>query len=122
MNKNKLVSRFFLRQRQGKGIKIIPLGAGIKKVFAALKNNEAVGVLADIDYLNPQAGIHVNFFGRPAIMPKGPAAFALKTACPVVPVFLLREKRDTFFSLPFFFGERGLIHCLPPTENTARSD
>ncbi len=95
-HKNKLVSRFFLRQRQGKGIKIIPLGAGIRKVFTALKNNEAIAVLADIDYVNPQAGIQVNFFGRPAIMPKGPAAFALKTACPVVPVFLLREKRNSF--------------------------
>ena len=95
-HKNKLVSRFFVRQRQGKGIKIIPLGAGIRKVFAALKINELVAVLADVDYLNPQAGIRVRFFGRDAIMPKGPAAFALKVACPVVPIFVLREKRDTF--------------------------
>lgn len=95
-HKSSLVNGFFLQQRHNKGIKVIPLGTGIRGVFSALKNNETVAVLGDIDYVQPETGINVKFFGRNTIMPKGPAAFSLKTGAPIVTAFLFREKIDKF--------------------------
>lgn len=96
VHKNRLINNFFLQQRQSKGVKVIPLGSGIRKVFSALKNNELVGLLGDIDYTNPEVGIKVKLFGKDTIIPKGPAAFSLKTGCPIIPTFMLREKDNTF--------------------------
>jgi len=95
-HKNRLINDFFLQQRQSKGLGVIPLGTGIRKVFSALKNNESVALLGDIDYTRPQAGIAVKLFGRDTVIPKGPAAFSLKTACPIVPLFMLRERGNKF--------------------------
>ncbi len=95
-HKNKLINDFFLYQRQSKGLTVIPLGTGIRRVFSALKNNEIVGLLGDIDYANPQMGVKVRFFGRDTIMPTGPAAFSLKAGCPVLHTFLVRENGQQF--------------------------
>lgn len=95
-HKNRLINDFFVQQRQSKGLKVIPLGITIRKAFSALRHNEMVALLGDIDYLQPEAGISVKFFGRNTIMPKGPALFSLKTGAPIVPVFLLREKGKSF--------------------------
>lgn len=95
-HKNKLVNNFFLQQRQSKGLTVIPLGLGIRKIFSALKNNEIVALLADVDYLQPNRGVEVKLFGRQTIMPKGPAVISLKTSSPIVPCFLLREKGGNF--------------------------
>ncbi len=95
-HKNSLINNFFLQQRQSKGITVIPLGAGVRKAFSALKNNEIVALLGDIDYTKPETGIKVKLFGRDTILPKGPAVFSLKTAAPIVPIFLLREKANKF--------------------------
>jgi len=95
-HKNSLINNFFLQQRQSKGITVIPLGAGVRKAFSALRNNEIVALLGDIDYTKPEAGIKVKLFGRDTVLPKGPAVFSLKTAAPIVPIFLLREKANKF--------------------------
>ena len=95
-HKNSLINNFFLQQRQSKGIMVIPLGAGVRKAFSALRNNEIVALLGDIDYTKPETGIKVKLFGRDTVLPKGPAAFSLKTAAPIVPIFLLREKANKF--------------------------
>ncbi len=101
-HRNRLINDFFIQQRQSKGVKIIPLGAAVRKAFSVLKNNETVAFLGDIDYANPKMGVTVKFFGRDTIMPKGPAAFSLKAGSPIVPLFLLREKGNRF---KFIFEE-----------------
>jgi KDO2-lipid IV(A) lauroyltransferase len=63
---------------------VIPLGFAIRRVFSALANNEAVAMVGDVDFLNIEEGIRVDFFGRPAFMPKGPAAISLKSGAPIV--------------------------------------
>ena len=95
-HKNKLVNNFFLQQRQSKGLEVIPLGSGLKRVFLALKKNQIVALLGDVDYADHNAGVRVSLFGRDTVMPKGPAAFALKTSCAIVPVFMLREQSNYF--------------------------
>ena len=96
IHKNRLINDFFLKMRQSKGVKVIPLGVGVRKVFSALKNNQAVALLGDVDYLNPKEGITVKLFGQDTIIPKGPALFSLRTACPIIPLFVLREKNNKF--------------------------
>lgn len=93
---SRLINDFFDERRQSKGVAVIPLGAKIRKVFDALKRNQCVAFLGDIDYTSPQVGVKVKFFGRDTIMPKGPAAFSLKTKAPIVPAFLMREKNNKF--------------------------
>lgn len=109
-HKNKLINDFFIRQRQSKGVQAIPLGTALRGVFSALKNNENVAVLADIDYTQPEVGETVKLFGRDTIMPRGPAAFSLKTGAALVPTFFLREKNNTFrfiFEKPIAYQPSG---------------
>ena len=48
-----------------------------------------VGFLGDGDFGNK--GEMIDFLGKKAMIPKGPAAFAQKTGAPIVPAFLIRE-------------------------------
>lgn len=95
-HKNKKINDLFIEYRRSKGLKIIPLGKTASKVIAALKNNEIVGFIADIDFLNPQRGVKLNVFGQDTIMPKGPAVFSLKTKAPIMTVFLARTGANRF--------------------------
>ena len=51
-------------------------------------------MLGDRDFSNH--GIVTDFFGKKTMIPKGPAAFSVKTGAPIVPGFLLRMPDDTF--------------------------
>ncbi|MFC1631158.1 lysophospholipid acyltransferase family protein [Candidatus Omnitrophota bacterium] len=101
-HKNKFVNDFFNRRRESKGVGVIPLGIALKSVFTALKNEENVAILGDVDYTQPASGMAVKLFGQMTIMPKGPALFSLRTGAPIVPAFLLREKGNNF---RFIFGK-----------------
>jgi KDO2-lipid IV(A) lauroyltransferase len=97
IHKNRRINDFFLCRREGKGVKVIPsTGIGVRGVFSALRNNEAVALLGDIDYPDPDMGITVKLFGRDTKIPKGPALFSLKTEAPIVPTFVIREKGNRF--------------------------
>jgi len=72
------------------GIKIIPMGFSVRKVLEALRKNEIVAMLSDQDA--GRDGVFVNFFGKYASTPKGPAIFALKTGACILPVFIVRER------------------------------
>ena len=78
----------------------IEMGASLKACYRALKNNEVLALMGDRDFTG--TGIRVNFFGRPAMMPKGPALFSYRLGAPIVPVFMVRESDDTF---TFFMDE-----------------
>lgn len=55
----------------------------------ALKAGKILGFLADQD--GGPGGALVDFFGRPAATPMGPAVFARKFHSPVLPAFILRQ-------------------------------
>jgi KDO2-lipid IV(A) lauroyltransferase len=79
---NLLVDKLMNDYRRSMGIGIIKMGAAAKGVIRALKNNRFVAMLSDQDAGSD--GTVVEFFGRPASTPKGPAAFALKMDAPVI--------------------------------------
>lgn len=77
--------------RRAQNIGIIPRALALRKVLQALRANEAVALLADQDAR--KGGVMVDFLGRPASTVRGPALFAIRAGCPIVPVFIRREGR-----------------------------
>lgn len=93
-HKDKRVNDFFNYQRESKGIKVIPLGKAVRKSLDVLKENKILALVGDRDFT--AKGIILDFFGRPAIFPQGPAALSLKTGASIVPGFMLRNEDDSF--------------------------
>lgn len=93
-HKEKKVNDFFNFQRESKGIKIIPLGKAARKSLDILRDNGLLALAGDRDFTG--RGAIIDFFGKPAIFPEGPAALSLKTGASIVPGFMLRNPDDTF--------------------------
>ena len=105
---DKKVNEFFAKRRARNNLRSIHIGSQIKGCFKALKNNEILGIVADKDYTG--TGIPVDFFGRKALMPKGPAVIALKTGAPIIITVTTREKGDrfkTYFTPPIEYTPKG---------------
>lgn len=58
------------------------------EVLRALRNNELVGIQGDRLY--GDVGVEVNFFGKPALFPRGAVMIALLAGCPIIPSFILQ--------------------------------
>lgn len=82
---NKLLNSY----RKQKGCRIISRHGGVKEVIAALNNNEAVGMTVD---QGGNSGVMVDFFGKPASMPRGAIKLALKHNAALIPIFFKRIK------------------------------
>jgi len=93
-HKHKAVNNFFNSQRESKGMMVIPLGKAVRRCFNLLKENKIVALAGDRDFT--ERGLVLDFFGKPAFFPEGPAAFALKTGAVIVPAFMVRNKDDSF--------------------------
>lgn len=91
---NRKVDNLFIQQRSMKGINVIPLGFGLRKCFRALSRNEIVALLGDRDFSGQ--GINLDFFGKKAVVPRGPATFSIKSGAPIVPGFMIRGKGNKF--------------------------
>ncbi len=107
-HKDKRINDFFIRQRALNNVKSIPISAPIKECFKAFKRNEIVAIVGDKDYTSN--GIHIDFFGRKALLPKGTAVFSLKTGAPIVFCAMTRNEDDTFtlsFERPIQYNPTG---------------
>jgi len=93
-HKYKKVDNFFNHQREIKGMKVIPLGKAVRQSLNVLKENKILALVGDRDF--SENGIVVDFFGKPTLLPEGPAAFSLKTGAPIIPAFMLRNSDDSF--------------------------
>lgn len=56
-----------------------------------LRKNEVLGIVPDQDVKSID-GIFVKFFGKEAYTPSAPAAFAMASGAPILPIFLVHEK------------------------------
>ena len=63
-----------------------------RKILKILKSNRIVGIVADQD-VDSVEGVFVNFMGRRAYTPSGPAVLAKVTGAPLVPVVVIRDGR-----------------------------
>jgi KDO2-lipid IV(A) lauroyltransferase len=102
---NLKVNKIMNEHRQLFGIGLIEMGVAARGVFKAVKAGRMVAMLSDQDAGSD--GAIVDFMGRPASTPRGPAAFALKTGAPLVCGYIIRE------------GYKHRIVILPPLEITS---
>jgi KDO2-lipid IV(A) lauroyltransferase len=86
---NPSVEGLLARWRADAGVGRIPLGAGVRGVFEALRANRWVALVADQDAR--RHGAFVPFFGRLTSTPKGPAELALRTGAPLIMGFTHRR-------------------------------
>ncbi len=89
---NKKVDKLLNDFRKEMGVGIIPLRTSLRGAFKSLKANRFAGLVSDQHA--PSGGVILDFFGRKASTPKGPAAIAIKVGCPLIPFLLRRERYD----------------------------
>jgi len=93
-HKSGKVNEFFFKQREQKGVRVLPLGNAAKGCLKVLKNNELLALVGDRNFMGK--GIVLDFFGKPTVLPLGPAFLSLQTQARIIPGFLLRKPDDTF--------------------------
>jgi len=77
------------------GMRTISTESGsLRRILKALARNEVVALVCDL--YRGDHGVTVDFFSRPATLPAGPAAIALKTGAPLVPVWVRRERDNHY--------------------------
>jgi lauroyl/myristoyl acyltransferase len=107
---NEWINRMAIRSRAAQGIELIPMEYALKRVYRALRQNEAVGLVTDRP-LPPDEGVPVIFFGQRITWPTGPAALALKTGARIVTGYLVSNENNDYI------GE-----ILPPLEFETTND
>ncbi len=83
--------RFLTKVRQRHGVNILYRDASASDVIALLKKNEFVGVMSDQD-MDRVSGVFVDFFGRKAYTPNGPAILNFLTKAPIIPCVMVRRE------------------------------
>ena len=82
------------------GISVLPIDlAGLRKVTQALRDDEMVITAIDRDITG--TGRVMPFFGRPAPIPTGPTALALRMGAPLLPVCVYRLDDDSYTAEAF---------------------
>jgi len=87
--KNKTINDVWMLVRKKFGVSIIPAHNSARASLRVLRRNELLGFIFDQN--RPRdAGIFVDFFGRPACTSPGLAILSAQVQAPVVPVFIHR--------------------------------
>ncbi len=92
---NEGINRLAIESRAARGIELIPMEYALKRVYRALRRNEAVGLVTDRP-LPPDEGTPVVFFGQQITWPTGPAALALKTGAKIVTGYLVTNADNDY--------------------------
>jgi phosphatidylinositol dimannoside acyltransferase len=96
------------------GISVLTLHfAGLRKVTQALQDQEMVITAIDRDITG--TGHMMPFFGRPAPIPLGPAAIALRLGTPILPVCVYRLSDDSYMA-------EGVAPLIAESTGDARAD
>jgi KDO2-lipid IV(A) lauroyltransferase len=87
--KNPYVNEYLLQARRESGLGLIPSKNALRLVLQYLRKGSLVVILFDQNA--GKGGIPATFFGTTASTYAAPAVFALKTGCPVVPAYMIKE-------------------------------
>ena len=87
------VATLINRARERHGGKVVDRD-DVRGMLAALRQGRLLAILPD-QHAKP-GGILGAFLGLPALVAPGPALFAARTGCPVIPMFVFRQPDDTF--------------------------
>lgn len=76
-------------------LKMIPTGNNASPSARAIKEIEGLGFVIFIaDEFKAKGGVKVEFFGKPTRQAVGPSIISLKTNAPLLPVFIIRTKKN----------------------------
>ncbi len=98
---NPLLDRLVERRRTLTGNRVIAKREFARPILAALRRNEAVGVLIDQN-TTPEHGVFVDFFGVPACAGTGFARLAAHSGAPIVPGFAVWSDTERRYVLRFY--------------------
>ncbi len=85
------LSPFIKSMKEGCGLSTVGAEGGTLRLFRALRRGQVVALHIDGDqYLG---GVETELFGTRTVLPRGPAALALRTGAAVVPAFAIRIGR-----------------------------
>jgi len=90
---NQYAHKIINELRGAQGMRVIAPTQPVSYLLGLLSQNQFIAYLADQDA--GSHGVFVDFFGRPASTLRGPALFAIRKGCPIVPGFLIREGCDS---------------------------
>jgi KDO2-lipid IV(A) lauroyltransferase len=108
---NARVQRYIFSTRDTIGIKIVTLEDAGVELLAALRRNEAVGLVADRDLTG--RGIEVELFGARTKIPAGPVLLAAETGAPTYMSAVRRVGPGRY---------RGRVRQLPPPAGANRRE
>ena len=108
---NARVQRYIFSTRDTIGIRIVTLEAAGVELLAALRRNEAVGLVADRDLTG--GGIEVEMFGAMTKIPAGPVLLAAETGAPTYMSAVRRVGPGRY---------RGRVRQLPPPVGANRRE
>jgi Kdo2-lipid IVA lauroyltransferase/acyltransferase len=91
---NPLINKKINERRSRVGNRVIQMETSLREVVRALRNGEAVGLVAD--QAAPKENVPVEFFGTMVPTHQGPSAFCLKMRCPMVAVFSVRRPDGSY--------------------------
>jgi len=103
------LDRILVETRNRAGYTNIARGKSTRDIIRTLKKGEAVGMLIDQD--TKADGVFVDFFGRPAYTPTGPAVLARRLDLPIIPIFAHLQEDLTY-----------QVECLPPLDLVHSAD
>ena len=95
---NLLVDRLLTEFRERSGVSVIRAGTSVRRLFKALTENKLIAIAADQHATS--GGLVVDFFGRPAAAPEGPALMAIRAGAPILPFCMRRDRFDRHVIMP----------------------
>ena len=91
---NRLVNRTIDERRLRFGNRVIPMETSLREVMRALRDGEAVGIVAD--QAAPKENELIEFFGTKLPTHQGPSVFSLKMGSPLIAVFSVRRPDGSY--------------------------
>lgn len=104
-----------VKMREGMGVKTLYRDISMRSMIRCLEQNQFLGIVPDQD-IRRVGGIFVNFFGRPAYTPVGPALLALASGAPIITGRDIRMGRRHLFT----FDSPVYADRTPPREEEVR--
>jgi KDO2-lipid IV(A) lauroyltransferase len=98
---NPLIDGLVEKRRTRSGNHLIDKQEAARAVLKALKNNEAVGILADQNTM-PSEGVFVRFFGKFACAGSGFVKLAYRSQAAVIPGFAIWDESKKRYVLHFY--------------------
>jgi Kdo2-lipid IVA lauroyltransferase/acyltransferase len=98
---NPLIDRFVEQRRTQSGNHLIYKQDAARAVLKALRNNEAVGILADQNTM-PSEGVFVTFFGKLACAGSAFVKLACRSQAAVIPGFAIWDESTQRYILRFY--------------------